>query len=114
MRWPRWLILMFLLSVAIVRAGMASVATFEATAPLRDHAAHSISQAFLEAVNTAVTSAAARGFSWVRISRMIVSDDLVAVQLLATDTTPEDAEEPTPGDGDEADAGLPVQAESDL
>jgi hypothetical protein len=66
----------------------ARVATIETTAPLRDHAEQSVNAAFQDAVQTAMRGAIAMGLSWVKINRAIVLENMVTVQLLATDTDP--------------------------
>jgi hypothetical protein len=77
------------LVMATVSPILATTATIETTAPLRDHAKESIKTALLTAVKTAFTGAVAMGLPWVRINQTLVSDDAVVVQILATDTEPQ-------------------------
>ena len=70
----------------------ARVATIETSAPLRDHAEQSVDAALQDAVETALRGAVAMGLSWVKINRALVLENMVTVQLLATDTDPEGEE----------------------
>lgn len=70
----------------------ARVATIETTAPLRDHAEQSVDAALQDAVETALRGAVAMGLSWVKINRALVLENMVTVQLLATDRDPEGEE----------------------
>jgi hypothetical protein len=75
----------------------------ETAAPLKDHAEPSIQAAFKEALQTAMRGAVAMGLPWVKVSRTLVLEDMVTVQLLATDTKPEgeDGGEEEPWQGGE-------------
>jgi len=92
MRRFSWLALALLLVLGVASPAVARLATIETTAPLQDHAEQSIKTAFKEALQTAVRGAVAMGLSWVKISRALVLQDIVTVQILATDTKPEGEE----------------------
>jgi hypothetical protein len=89
------LALLILLSVASSAVG--GMAVIQTMAPLQDHAKQSIEAAFKEAMQTALKGALAMGFSWVKLSQALVLEDMVTVQILATDTRPEGGE----GEGEE-------------
>lgn len=103
-----------LLVVLFASPCLARVATIEATAPLLDQSEQSVKAALAEAVETAVHRAIAMGFSWVAISKALVLEDMVSVQILASDTDPdgEGEAEPAaggaPGPGPDPAAKLPV------
>jgi hypothetical protein len=92
MRPLSWLALTFLVGVSVASPAWARVATIETTAPLQDHAEQSIKTAFEEAVETAVRGAVAMGLSWVKLGRTQVLENMVTVQILATDTDPQGEE----------------------
>jgi hypothetical protein len=77
------------------------MASIQTTAPLQDHAEQSIQAALKEAAETAVKGAAAMGLSWVRLVGTAVLDDMVAVQILASDTKPEGERTEPEGEGTE-------------
>ncbi len=86
------LVLALLLVLSIASPAVARLAMIETMAPLQDHAEPSIKTAFKEALQTAMRGAVAMGLSWVKISRALVLEDMVTVQILATDTKPEGEE----------------------
>ncbi len=88
-----WLTLTLLLVLSVASPALGRVATIQTTAPLQDHAEQSIKTALLEAVETAVKGAAAMGFSWVKLGRVLVLEEMVAVQIVARDTKPQEQEE---------------------
>ena len=102
------LTLALLLVVFLASPTVARVAMIETTAPLRDHAEPSIQTAFKEALQTAIRGAVAMGLSWVKLNQALVLENMVSVQLLATDTKPEGEEggeeEEEPWQGGEAGA----------
>ncbi len=81
--------LMVVLALAFASPCLAQVAAIEATAPLPDYSERSIMRAMLEAVETAVQRALTLGFSWAALSRTLVLEDRVTVQILATDADPD-------------------------
>ena len=89
MRWLISLSLASMLMIAIASPSAAKMASIQTTAPLRDHEEQSVKSAVREAVRSALEGAIAMGLPWVRLSRAIVLEDAVAVQILATDTDPE-------------------------
>lgn len=95
---PLAIALLLLLSVA--SWALARVAAIETTAPLQDHSEQSIEVAVAQAIQTAVRGAVAMGLPWVHLRRAWVIGDTVAVQILATDTGPEEEQsaEPEPGE----------------
>jgi hypothetical protein len=96
MSWLRSAVAALLLVLGMASPGLARVAAIETTAPLSDHAEQSVRAALEEAVNTAVKGAVAMGLRWFKISKALVLEDLVAVQILATDTASEPEGEGTP------------------
>ena len=93
-----------LLIVLNASPSAATVAAIATTAPLEDHQEQSVDAAFRAALKAAVEGATAMGLPWVRISRAVVLEDAVAVQILATDETPEpdtgeDSPDPDNGPG---------------
>jgi hypothetical protein len=112
MRRFRWLALGLLLAVVPAAPSAATVATIATTAPLEDHQEQSVNAALRAALKAAFTGAAAMGLPWVQISRALVLDDAVAVQILATDENPEPGtgeEGPDPDSGSGADAPGPTE-----
>jgi len=96
------LALALLLVLSVASPAVAGMAMIQTMAPLQDHAEQSIEIAFKEAMQTAVRGALAMGFSWVKISKAPVLENMVTVQILATDTRPEGEEgeeESSPGGG---------------
>ncbi len=89
--------LALLLVLSVVSSAVGRMAVIQTMAPLQDHAKQSIEAAFKEAMQTALKGALAMGFSWVKLSNALVLENMVAVQILATDTRPEGGE----GDGKE-------------
>jgi hypothetical protein len=86
------LVLTLLVVLLMVPPAWARVAAIETTAPLQDHAEQTINAALQDAVETAMRGAVAMGLSWVKINRVRVLQNMVTVQLLATDTDPEGEE----------------------
>ncbi len=112
MRRFSWLGLAALLIVAPASPSAATVAAIATTAPLEDHQDQSVNAAFRAALKAAVVGATAMGLPWVRISRAIVLDDAVAVQILATDENLEPGtgeEAPDPDNGSDADGPEPAE-----
>ena len=108
----RWLILSLLLIVVPVSPSAATVAAIATTVPLQDHEEQTINAALQAAVKAAVAGATAMGLAWVRISRALVLEDAVAVQIFATDTAPEPGtgeEAPDPDGGSDADVLEPSE-----
>ena len=106
-----WLVVALLLVLSAASPGMARVATIATTAPLLDHSDKSIQAALMEAVETIARGAMAMGLSWVKVSRVLVLDDMVTVRMVATDTEPggeEDEEVPLPGDESGASSARPA------
>ncbi len=89
MRTLNSLVLAFFLVLCVGSPALARMASIQTTAPLQDHAEQSIQAAIKEAVETAVRGAAAMGMSWVRLGRAMVLEDMVAVQIIASDSKPE-------------------------
>ena len=89
MRRFTWFTFALLLIVGAAAPSDATVATIATTAPLEDHEEQSVNAALRTAVQAAMAGAAAMGLPWVQISRALVLDDAVAVQILATDEDPE-------------------------
>jgi hypothetical protein len=79
----------FVLVLCVGSPALARMASIQMAAPLQDHAEQSIQAAFKEAVETAVKGAAAMGMSWIQLGRAMVLEDMVAVQIIASDTKPE-------------------------
>ena len=95
-----------LLGLSVGSPVLARMASIQTTAPLQDHAEQSIQAAVKEAVETAVKGAAAMGLSWVQLGRAVVLGDMVAVQILASDTKPEgEGTEPEGEGGQESQPG---------
>lgn len=90
MRTLNCLALTLLLVLCVGSPALARMASIQTTAPLQDHAEQSIQAAVKEAVETAVKGAAAMGMSWVQLGRAVVLQDMVAVQILASDTEPKE------------------------
>ena len=92
------LALALLLGLSVASSAVAKVAIIQTTAPLQDHAQPSIEAAFKEAMQTAMRGALAMGCSWVTLSKALVLENMVTVQILATDTKPdEEGGEEEPG-----------------
>lgn len=72
-------------------------ALIETTAPLADRSEESLKAAVVAAIDKAVRGAAAMGFVWVQLRDAQVSEDEVAIQILATDEEPGPVEEVEPG-----------------
>lgn len=89
-----------LLVLSVASSALARVAAIETTAPLQDYSEQSIEVAVAQAIQTAVRGAVAMGLPWVHLRRAWVIGDTVAVQILATDTEPEEEKsaEPEPGE----------------
>ena len=84
-----WLVLGLVLVLAPASPSVAKVVAIETTSPLEDHAEESVRVALEAAVKEAVTGAMAMGLPWVRMSRALVLENAVVVQILATDTDPD-------------------------
>jgi hypothetical protein len=89
MRAFSYLALALLLVLSVVPSAVGGMAMIQTMAPLQDHAKQSIEAAFKEAMQTALKGALAMGFSWVKLSKALVLENMVTVQILATDTRPE-------------------------
>ena len=94
---PFMVVVVFGLILGVVSPGEATLARIETTAPLQNHAEPSVQAALKEAVEAAVKGAVAMGLPWVHLNRAVVLADVVAVQILATDTAPEEEMEEEPG-----------------
>jgi hypothetical protein len=109
------LVVALLLVLSVASPGMARVATIATTAPLLDHSDRSILAALMEAVETLAKGAVAMGLSWVKVSQVLVLDDMVTVRMIATDTAPEGEEEdeevPLPRDEPGASSARPAGLE---
>ncbi len=81
--------LALLLVLSIVSSAVGRMAVIQTMAPLQDHANQSIEAAFKEAMQTALKGALAMGFSWVKLSKALILENMVTVQILVTDTRPE-------------------------
>jgi hypothetical protein len=110
-----WLGLAVLLIVAPASPSAATVATITTTAHLEDHQDQSVNAAFRAALKAAVAGATAMGLPWIRISRARVSDDSVAVQILATDENFESGTgDEAPDPDKESDADVPELTEGKM
>ncbi len=103
------LIVALLLVLAVASPALATVATIETTAPLPDHSEQAIRTAVTQAVRTAARGAAAMGLPWIQLRQALVFEDRVAVQVIATDTRPEEEQhvEPESGEAPGAEPGQP-------
>ncbi|HEV8674932.1 MAG TPA: hypothetical protein VGX21_12870 [Methylomirabilota bacterium] len=97
-RGGQWGLRLVTLVFALVLASpaLARVAAIETTAPLADHSAEAIEAALTQAVVTAVRGAVAMGLTWVQVRQAYVYTDLVSVQIVASDTEPDDADAAEP------------------
>jgi hypothetical protein len=84
------------------RAALAGGALIETTAPLADRSEESVKAAVIAAIDKAVRGASAMGFAWFQLRDAQVTEDEVAIQILATDQDPGQVEEIVPGDSDAA------------
>ncbi len=104
-----------LLVLSFAAPSPARMASIQTTAHLPDHSEQSIETALAGAVETVVHRAVALGFSSAAITQTLVREDVVSVQILATDTTlepeDEDAEEPGPGGGGSTTIDRPEQGD---
>jgi type IV pilus biogenesis protein CpaD/CtpE len=82
-----------LLACAAPPPAAAGAALIETTAPLADRSEESVKAAVMTAINQAVRGAAAMGFEWFELRDAQVSENEVAVQILATNDAPDDAAE---------------------
>ena len=96
MGWLRSAVVALLLVLGVASPCLARVAAIETTAPLLDHTELSVRAAVEEAVDTAVKGAAAMGLRWYKVSKTLVLEHLVAVQIFATDRAPEPEGEAAP------------------
>ncbi len=71
---------------------LARVAMIETAAPIKDQSQDSVKAALKEAVDTAAKGAVAMGLPWVQIQDARVLEDAVAIQVLATDEPPQQAD----------------------
>ncbi len=90
-RW--WLVLAFPVVLLIGSPALARVAVIETTAPLQDHNEQTVKSALKDAVQTAVKGAVAMGMSWFQIGKAFELEDMVTVQILATDKQPEGSQD---------------------
>lgn len=100
-------------------AGGALIAT---TAPLADGSEQSVKAAVTAAIDKAVIGASAMGFGWFQLRNAQVSGNEVAIEILATDEEPGQADEVNPGTEpdatkdqeptDQPDFGPPIPATS--
>ncbi len=103
------------LVLATATPSLATVAAIATTAPLQNHSEESVKSALLAAVEAAVTGAAAMGLPWVQISKTLILEDAVAVQILATDTDPRSGNnEETPGTNTQPGASSDQFSESEF
>jgi hypothetical protein len=112
MRRMSWLPLGLLAIAVLASPSAATVATIATTTPLEDHQEQSVNTALRTALKAAVAGATAMGLPWVRISRAIVLEDAVAIQIFATDENPEpgtEEETPDPDSGSGADVLEPTE-----
>jgi hypothetical protein len=93
------LALLLLLVLSIAPPAGARIAMIQTMAPLQDHAEQPIEAAFKEALETAVKGAVAMGLSWVKLGRALVLENMVVVQIFATDTRLAGEDESSPGGG---------------
>lgn len=91
----------FVLTLSVVSPTSARMATIRTTAPLADQSEESITIALNEAVTIALQGVVAMGLRWFRVGEALVIDDVVSVEILATDTVPEGeaSSQPGPGEG---------------
>jgi len=107
MRWFSCLALGLLIVTSVGAPALARVALIQTMAPLQDHTAHSIRDALEDAVKSAVKGAAAMGLSTVKLNQALVLEDMVTVQIVATDKEPQEQDDqnsekgpsPVPGEG---------------
>lgn len=108
MRPLAWLVLTFLLLLAVASPAAATVATIETAAPLSDHSDQAVKATIVQVVQNVAKGALAMGLSWVQVNQVLVLADSVSVRMLATDIKPAQEAEPE-GDRDEG----PPQPESE-
>jgi ABC-type polar amino acid transport system ATPase subunit len=94
------------LVLSFVSPALARVAAIETTAPLVDHSTEAVEAALTQAVLTAVRGAVAMGLTWVQVHQAHVYADVVSVQIVASDTEPDEA--------DSADEDRPQPTKIDL
>ncbi len=70
---------------------LAKVAMIETAAPIKDQSEESVKAALKEAVDIAAKGAVAMGLPWVQVRDARVLEDTVAIQVLATDQAPREA-----------------------
>jgi hypothetical protein len=73
-------------------SALAGGALIETTAPLADQSEESVKAAVIAAIDKAVRGAAAMGFDWYQLRDAQLSENEVAIQILATDEGPGAAE----------------------
>ncbi len=105
MRPLRWLGFTLLLGLSVASPSLARVATIETAVPLRDHSESSIKAALAEVVQTIAKGALAMGLSWVQVSQVLVQENLLTIQVVATDTNPGEQGEANPEQGGQLDDG---------
>ena len=81
-----------LVVLTLALPAFARIAAIETSAPLSDHSDEAIEAALTQAVVVAVRGAVAMGLPWVRVRQAVVVEDVVTVQIVATDTEPDDEE----------------------
>ncbi|HZS34425.1 MAG TPA: hypothetical protein VFC42_13710 [Methylomirabilota bacterium] len=96
-----------LLTIGLAIPALARVAAIRTAAPITEHSDQGVRAAFAEAVESAVRGAIAMGMSHVALNDARVLEDVVLVEILATDAPGSDAPTPTPPapndeDGDHA------------
>jgi hypothetical protein len=107
-------VLAVVLAFAPATPALARVASIETTAPLADQSEASIKAALEQAVLTAVRGAVAMGFQWVHVRQAVVFADVVSVQVLASDSELQGADEATADPAPEEDAEPPRPARIDI
>ena len=101
----RWLVFTILLVLLVASPSLARVATIETAVPLQDHSEPAIKAALAEVVQTIAKGALAMGLSWVQVRQVLVQEDRLTIQVIATDTNPGAQEEADPEQGGQRDDG---------
>ncbi len=97
MRPLRTMVLTLLFASLVASPALARVAVIETMAPLQDHTEQIIKLALKDAIQSAVKGAVAMGLPWIKVGEAHVLEDMVTVQILATDTAPEETQISSPG-----------------
>jgi hypothetical protein len=105
MRPLRWLVFTLLLVLSVASPSWARVATIETAVPLQDHSEQSLKAALAEGVQTLAKGALAMGLSWLQVRQVLVQEDTLRIQVVATDTNPGTDGEGTPEQGGPLDDG---------